>query len=215
MNDLIAWVIAGGVIFALVNSNAADGLLSALDLSDNLKRAADWARGVRGLPAGVAAICFFAMAYVFGALAYRYDLVPTWRFMQPIAADVLSTGAEWLTFFVVFLTILPTLIEIATAKLAQRDIPMLRWMVYFFIFFDIITDYSEAVALVEVWQRGGLFAPLPGALQGAVVVLTKIGWTFAASFAFEFLAVLFGITFVLLVANIWSAGGSGSGGGGR
>jgi len=211
MNDLIAWIIAGGVILALVNSNVADGLLSALDLSDNLKRAADWASGVRGVPAGVAAVCFFAMAYVFGALAYRYDLVPTWRFMQPIANDVLATGAEWLTLFVVFLTLLPTLIEIAAAKLAQRDVQMLKWMVYFFIFFDIVTDYGEAAALVEVWQRGGLFAPLPGALQGAAVVMAKIGWTFAASFAFEFLAVLLALTALLLAGNIKAP----SGGGGR
>ena len=211
MTDLIAWIIAGGVIFALVNSNVADGLLSALDLSDNLKRAADWASGVRGVPAGVAAVCFFAMAYVFGALAYRYDLVPTWRFMQPIANDVLATGAEWLTLFVVFLTLLPTLIEIAAAKLAQRDVQMLKWMVYFFIFFDIVTDYGEAAALVEVWQRGGLFAPLPGALQGAAVVMVKIGWTFAASFAFEFLAVLLALTALLLAGNIKAP----SGGGGR
>jgi hypothetical protein len=211
MNDLIAWIIAGGVILALVNSNVADGLLSALDLSDNLKRAADWASGVRGVPAGVAAVCFFTMAYVFGALAYRYDLVPTWRFMQPIANDVLATGAEWLTLFVVFLTLLPTLIEIAAAKLAQRDVQMLKWMVYFFIFFDIVTDYGEAAALVEVWQRGGLFAPLPGALQGAAVVMAKIGWTFAASFAFEFLAVLLALTALLLAGNIKAP----SGGGGR
>jgi len=211
MTDLIAWIIAGGVIFALVNSNVADGLLSALDLSDNLKRAADWASGVRGVPAGVAAVCFFAMAYVFGALAYRYDLVPTWRFMQPIANDVLATGAEWLTLFVVFLTLLPTLIEIAAAKLAQRDVQMLKWMVYFFIFFDIVTDYGEAAALVEVWQRDGLFAPLPGALQGAAVVMAKIGWTFAASFAFEFLAVLLALTALLLAGNIKAP----SGGGGR
>ena len=211
MSDLIAWIIAAGVIFALVNSNVADGLLSALDLSDNLKRAADWAGGVRGVPAGVAAVCFFAMAYVFGALAYRYDLVPTWRFMQPIANDVLATGAEWLTLFVVFLTLLPTLIEIAAAKLAQRDVQMLKWMVYFFIFFDIVTDYGEAAALVEVWQRGGLFAPLPGALQGAAVVMAKIGWTFAASFAFEFLAVLLALTALLLAGNIKAP----SGGGGR
>jgi len=211
MTDLIAWIIAGGVILALVNSNVADGLLSALDLSDNLKRAADWAGGVRGVPAGVAAVCFFAMAYVFGALAYRYDLVPTWRFMQPIANDVLATGAEWLTLFVVFLTLLPTLIEIAAAKLAQRDVQMLKWMVYFFIFFDIVTDYGEAAALVEVWQRGGLFAPLPGALQGAAVVMAKIGWTFAASFAFEFLAVLLALTALLLAGNIKAP----SGGGGR
>ena len=211
MNDVIAWIIAAGVIFALVNSNVADGLLSALDLSDNLKRAADWAGGVRGVPAGVAAVCFFAMAYVFGALAYRYDLVPTWRFMQPIANDVLATGAEWLTLFVVFLTLLPTLIEIAAAKLAQRDVQMLKWMVYFFIFFDIVTDYGEAAALVEVWQRGGLFAPLPGALQGAAVVMAKIGWTFAASFAFEFLAVLLALTALLLAGNIKAP----SGGGGR
>ena len=212
MTDLIAWIIAGGVILALVNSNVADGLLSALDLSDNLKRAADWASGVRGVPAGVAAACFFVMAYVFGALAYRYDLVPTWRFMQPIANDVLSTGAEWLTLFVVFLTLLPTLIEIAAAKLAQRDVRMLQWMVYFFIFFDIVTDYTEAVALVDVWQRGGLFAPLPDVLEGAAVVLTKIGWTFAASFAFEFLAVLLALTALLLAGNV-KAPNVGSGGG--
>jgi hypothetical protein len=212
MSDLIAWIIAAGVIFALVNSNVADGLLSALDLSDNLKRAADWAGGVRGVPAGVAAACFFVMAYVFGALAYRYDLVPTWRFMQPIANDVLSTGAEWLTLFVVFLTLLPTLIEIAAAKLAQRDVRMLQWMVYFFIFFDIVTDYTEAVALVDVWRRGGLFAPLPDVLEGAAVVLTKIGWTFAASFAFEFLAVLLALTALLLAGNV-KAPNVGSGGG--
>ena len=212
MTDLIAWVIAAGVIFALVNSNVADGLLSALDLSDNLKRAADWAGGVRGVPAGVAAACFFVMAYVFGALAYRYDLVPTWRFMQPIANDVLSTGAEWLTLFVVFLTLLPTLIEIAAAKLAQRDVRMLQWMVYFFIFFDIVTDYTEAVALVDVWRRSGLFAPLPDVLEGAAVVLTKIGWTFAASFAFEFLAVLLALTALLLAGNV-KAPNVGSGGG--
>ena len=212
MSDAIAWIIAGGVILALVNSNVADGLLSALDLSDNLKRAADWAGGVRGVPAGVAAACFFVMAYVFGALAYRYDLVPTWRFMQPIANDVLSTGAEWLTLFVVFLTLLPTLIEIAAAKLAQRDVRMLQWMVYFFIFFDIVTDYTEAVALVDVWRRGGLFAPLPDVLEGAAVVLTKIGWTFAASFAFEFLAVLLALTALLLAGNV-KAPNVGSGGG--
>jgi hypothetical protein len=212
MTDLIAWIIAGGVILALVNSNVADGLLSALDLSDNLKRAADWAGGVRGVPAGVAAACFFVMAYVFGALAYRYDLVPTWRFMQPIANDVLSTGAEWLTLFVVFLTLLPTLIEIAAAKLAQRDVRMLQWMVYFFIFFDIVTDYTEAVALVDVWRRSGLFAPLPDVLEGAAVVLTKVGWTFAASFAFEFLAVLLALTALLLAGNV-KAPNVGSGGG--
>jgi len=215
MTDLIAWIIAGGVILALVNSNVADGLLSALDLSDNLKRAADWAGGVRGVPAGVAAACFFVMAYVFGALAYRYDLVPTWRFMQPIANDVLSTGAEWLTLFVVFLTLLPTLIEIAAAKLAQRDVRMLQWMVYFFIFFDIVTDYTEAVALVDVWRRSGLFAPLPDALEGAAAVLAKVGWTFAASFAFEFLAILCAVTALLLAANVRASGGGGGGGGGR
>jgi len=211
MNDLIAWVIAGGVILALVNSNAADGLLSALDLSDNLKRAVDWARGVRGVPAGAAAVCFIIIAYVFGSLAYRYDILPTWRFMQPIANDVLSTGAEWLTLFVVFLTLLPTLVEITLGALAQRDVRMLQWMVYFFIFFDIVTDYTEAVALVETWQRSGLFAPLPGALQGAAAVLAKIGWTFAASFAFEFLAVLLALTALLLAANVRAPGGGGGG----
>jgi hypothetical protein len=117
-----------------------------------------------------------------------------------------------LTLFVVFLTLLPTLIEIAAAKLAQRDVRMLQWMVYFFIFFDIVTDYTEAVALVDVWRRSGLFAPLPDVLEGAAVVLTKVGWTFAASFAFEFLAVLLALTALLLAGNV-KAPNVGSGGG--
>jgi len=207
MSDAIAWIIAAGIIFALVNSNAADGILSALDLSDNLKRAVDWARGVRGVPAGVSSVCFFILAYVFGALAYRYDLVPTWRFIQPVANDVLATGAEWLTLFTLFLTLLPTLIELASVGLVQRDIRALQYMTYFFIFFDLVTDHAEAVALVNVWRNGGLFTPLPDALENAAAVLAQIGWTFAASFAFEFLAILFAVTGLLLAANVRAAGG--------
>jgi hypothetical protein len=211
MNELIAWIIAAAVILLLVNTNIADGLLSALDLSDNLRRAVEWARGVRGVPAAMTASCFFILAYVFGALAYRYDLLPTYRFIQPIAQDVLSSGAEWLTLFAVFLTLLPTLIEFASVGLVRRSIKALEYTTYFFIFFDLVTDYNEAAALVDVWQRVGLFDPLPAFLASLAAVLTKISWTFAASFAFEFLTVLFGVTGVLLFANVWSAGGGGGG----
>ena len=41
--------------------------------------------------------------------------------------------------------------------------------------------------------------------------MAKIGWTFAASFAFEFLAVLLALTALLLAGNIKAP----SGGGGR
>jgi len=207
MNDIIAWIIAAGVIFALTSTGAANGVLNALDLSDNLRRAAGWAQNVRGLPAGVVAVCFFVLAYVFGGLAYRYDLVPTWKFIQPIVADVAAVSADWLALFGVFLTLLPTLIELATAGLVQRDIKALQYIVYFFIGFDIVTDYSEAVALIARWQQQGLFAPLPDMLEGAVVVLAKIGWTFAASFGFEFLCILFAVTGLLLAANSGAGGG--------
>lgn len=209
MTELIAWIIAAAVILLLANTNVADDLLSALDLSDNLKRAADWARGVRGVPAAVSAVCFFVMAYVFGALAYRYDLLPTYRFIQPVAQDVLASGAEWLSLFAVFLTLLPTLIELASVGLVQRSIKALEFMTYFFIFFDLVTDYTEAAALVEVWQRDGLFDPLPSLIAGAAVVLAKISWTFAASFAFEFLAILFAVTGLLLAANVRAASAGG------
>jgi len=202
MNELIAWIIAAAVILLLANTNVADGLFDALDLSDNLRRAAEWTRGVRGAPAAVSAASFFVLAYVFGALAYRYDLVPTWRFIQPVAQDVLSSGAEWLTLFAVFLTLLPTLIELASVGLVQRSIKALEYMTYFFIFFDLVTDYTEAAALVEVWQRSGLFDPLPSLIANAAIVLAKISWTFAASFAFEFLAILFAVTGLLLAANV-------------
>jgi len=209
MNDLIAWIIAAAVILLLINTNIADSLFDALDLSDNLKRAAEWARGVRGVPAAVTAVCFFILAYVFGALAYRYDLLPTYRFIQPVAQDVLASGAEWLTLFVVFLTFLPTLIELASVGLVQRSIKALEYMTYFFIFFDLVTDYTEATALVEVWQRAGLFDPLPSFLAGAAAVLAKISWTFAASFTFEFLAILFAVTGLLLAANVRAASAGG------
>jgi hypothetical protein len=205
MNELIAWIIAAAVILLLVNTNIADGLLSALDLSDNLKRAAEWARGVRGVPAVVSAFCFFILAYVFGALAYRYDLLPTYRFIQPVANDVLASGAEWLALFALFLTLLPTLIELASVGLVQRSIKTLEYMTYFFIFFDLVTDYTEAAALVDAWQRAGLFDPLPSFLAGAAVVLAKVSWTFAASFAFEFLTILFAVTGLLLAANVRAA----------
>jgi len=42
--------------------------------------------------------------------------------------------------------------------------------------------------------------------------LTKVGWTFAASFAFEFLAVLLALTALLLAGNV-KAPNVGSGGG--
>jgi hypothetical protein len=58
-----------------------------------------------------------------------------------------------------------------------------------------------------------LFASLPDAIEGAAVVLTKIGWTFAASFAFEFLTVLLALTALLLAANVRAPGGGGGGGG--
>jgi hypothetical protein len=97
----------------------------------------------------VTAVCFFILAYVFGALAYRYDLLPTWRFIQPVAQDVLAAGADWLTLFAVFLTLLPTLIELSSVGLVQRSIKALEYITYFFIFFDLVTDYTEAAALVE------------------------------------------------------------------
>ena len=209
MNELIAWIIAAAVILLLANTNVADGLFDALDLSDNLRRAAEWTSGVRSVPAAVSAASFFTLAYVFGALAYRYDLIPTWRFIQPVAQDVLSSGAEWLTLFAVFLTLLPSLIELASVGLAQRSIKALEYMTYFFIFFDLVTDYTEAAALVEVWRNNGLFDPLPSLIAGAATVLAKISWTFAASFAFEFLAVLFAVTGLLLAANIRAPAGGG------
>jgi hypothetical protein len=209
MDDFFAWLFVAAVILLLGSTNIADGIFDALDLSDNLKRAADWARGVRGVPAAVSAVCFVVLALAFGLLAYRYDILPTYRFIQPVAQDVLETGSEWAARLAVFLTFVPTLVELATPKLAQRAIKMLEYMAYFFILFDLITDYAEAAALVEAWRQEGLFDPLPSLFANATILLAKIGWTFAASFAFEFVAVLFAITSLLLFANVRVVGGGG------
>jgi len=211
MNELLAWSIALVIIFLLANSNIADGLFDALDLGDNLRRVVDWARGVRGFPAAVLAGCFLLLTLAFGALAWRYDLLPTYRFIQPVIRDVLFLSNEELfsILVVAVLALVPTLIEFATGVLIRREIKTLEFLAYFFVFFDIVTDFTEAASLVDEWQRLGLFAPLPSFIARVAEVFAKVSWTFAASFVFEFLTILFGAAFLLLLANVKAGGGGG------
>lgn len=200
MTELLSWLVAGAALYVAGKTGFVDSALDALDLSDNLKRSVGWAMGVRGIPALVTGILFVLLSYVFAGLAYRYDILPTYRYIQPVAEAVVGTGADWLSFFAVLLTLTPTIIEIVSAGLIKQDIKSLQYATYFFIVFDIFTDYWEAAALVNIWANAGLFSSL-GWLAGPAEVLMKIGWTFLASFGFEFLFVLLAVTAIVLFAN--------------
>ncbi|GIW90331.1 MAG: hypothetical protein KatS3mg109_0763 [Pirellulaceae bacterium] len=104
------------------------------------------------------------------------------------------------------LTLLPTLIELATTGLARRDVKLLSILVWTMVVFDLATDYPVAAELVESWERAGLFGDLPAWVAGVGINLLKLGWTFLASFGFELLTICFSVATLLLLAN---------GGGGR
>jgi len=197
---MIEILLAGVVLYLLVRYGIFAHILDTIDLSENLTKAVQWAKTVRGVPAAAGAVAFSLIAFVCAGLAVRYDLLPTYRFILPVGERVLEVNSEYLAYFTVFLTLLPTLIEIASAGLIKQQITAMQYAAYFFIAFDLFTDYFEARLLVIEWEQMGLFNPL-GPFASTAKVILEMGWTFLASFGFEFLAVLCFITALLLAAN--------------
>ncbi len=201
---MIEVVLAGVVLFVLVRYGVFTHILDTIDLSENLTKAVQWARTVRGVPAAAGAVTFALISFVTAGLAVRYDLLPTYRFILPVGQRVLEVNSEYLAYFTVFLTLLPTMIEIASAGLIKQQITAMQYAAYFFIAFDLFTDYFEARLLAIEWEQMGLFNPL-GPFAPTAKVLLEMGWTFLASFGFEFLTVLCFVTALLLAANSRSA----------
>ncbi len=201
---MIEVILAGAVLFVLVRYGVFTHILDTIDLSDNLTKAVQWARSVRGVPAAAGAVAFALISFVGAGLAVRYDLLPTYRFILPVGQRVMEVNSEYLAYFTVFLTLLPTLIEIASAGLIKQQITAMQYAAYFFIAFDLFTDYFEARLLVIEWEQMGLFSSL-GPVAPTAKVILEMGWTFLASFGFEFLAVLCFVTALLLAANARSS----------
>ncbi|GIW90332.1 MAG: hypothetical protein KatS3mg109_0764 [Pirellulaceae bacterium] len=82
VETLVVFGLTVAAVAALARSQTLDDLLSALDISDNVQRVVDWVRDVRGPAATITAICTGAVALAMAALSWRFDLLPTWQFMQ-------------------------------------------------------------------------------------------------------------------------------------
>lgn len=190
-------------VAVLARSQTLDDLLSALDISDNVQRVVDWVSGVRGPAATVTAICTGAVTIAMAAMSWRFDLLPSWQFMQVLVEYFALAGvaADVLLIVGLVLTLLPTLIELATTGLARRDVKLLSILVWTMVVFDLATDYPVAAELVGNWRAAGLFGDLPNWLAGVGSNLLKLGWTFLASFGFELLTICFGVATLLLLVN--------------
>lgn len=175
-----------------------------IDLGENLKRGLNAVRTLHGLPALLTAIPLALVSFLFLALAWHFDLKPTYVWtdiavqkLQPTFAGQL---AGYIGLLVFTLTMLPTLIELFTVRFAQYNITMAQWLVYFFVVFDMTTDWPAASDFVEGYVASGVFERL-GFLATPAIYLAKIGWLLFASFGFEMLGVVFAVCALALLLN--------------
>jgi hypothetical protein len=173
-----------------------DRFFDMLDLGENVKRGLNAVRGLYGLPALITAIPLALIAFLFASLAWHFDLQPTFAWTAVAVAKLQPTFvgsfADYLPILVFTMTMLPSLIELFTVKFARADIAMAEWLVYFFVAFDLVTDWPAASVFVQGYVDAGVFARL-GALAWIAEYAAKIAWLLLASFGFEMLAVVFGI----------------------
>lgn len=173
-----------------------DRFFDMLDLGENIKRGLSAVRGLYGIPALISAIPLALISFLFFALAWHFDLQPTFAWtaiaVQKLQPTFVGSFADYVPLLVFTLTMLPTLIELFTVKFARADIAMAEWLVYAFVAFDLVTDWPAAADFVQGYVDAGVFARL-GALATPAAWAAKVCWLILASFGFEMLAVVFGI----------------------
>lgn len=176
----------------------------AIDLSENLKRGINAIRPLHGLPALISALPIALVSFLFLTLAWHFDLQPTFAWTQVAVAKLQPTFAgqfaQYLPVLIFTLTMLPTLIELFTVRFARADIALAQWAVYFFVVFDLVTDWPAASDFIDGYVATGVFDRL-GLLYYLAIYFCKVAWLMFASFGFEMLGFVFAICALGLLAN--------------
>lgn len=176
------------------------GFLSAIDLSDNLGRSLQAIRGIRGIHAYILSIALLIICIALWPLLWYFDIESTLQWTDRAAKQLAPTLGpsliEYLDWFTLAITILPTMIELFGSRFARVGIRMAGILVYALSLFDMITDRPRAWAFVESYQDAlvGL-----GAFQGPVELMLKVLFLFLSSFGFELLFIIFAITAIALL----------------
>lgn len=181
-----------------------DRFFDMIDLGANLQRGLNAVRSLHGLAALITAIPLGLVSFLFLALAWHFDLKPTYDWTAVAIAKLQPTFVGGLAGYVGILiftmTLLPSLIELFTVRFARADIAMAQWLVYFFVIFDWVTDWPAASDFIEGYVVAGAFERL-GPLATPGIYAAKIGWLMLASFGFEMLGVVFAVCTLALLLN--------------
>lgn len=178
-------------------------LLDTIDVSSNMQRAVTAVRGITGLPALILA-CVLALTCVgLLALIWFFDLDATLQWTQAATQQLIPTlppavvgGVALVTLA---LTLLPTLIELFTARFALAGIKAAAWLIYLFGTFDMVTDYPRVAQFWAAYRPA--FDPLGWAAE-PVFILVRSLWLFLASFGFEAMFCILAVAVLVLLLNI-------------
>jgi hypothetical protein len=170
-------------------------------LSENLERALGVVRGLTGLPALVLACALTVVCIGLAPLVWYLDLDSTLQWTDTIITIVVPTipaeFAAWVSVISLALTLLPSAIELFTARFAVR-IPAAASLVYTFSLIDMVTDYPRVRTLLAGYQPA--FESL-GLLATPAYWLAHPLLLFLASFGFELLLIVFSVTALVLFIN--------------
>ena len=171
-----------------------------IDLSDNLQRALSSIRGIRGINALLLAAALGFISYGLFWLVWYFDIGATldWtsQAIAVIAPSIPPGMAPYAGALVLAITLLPTLIELFTARFARDGIVVASGLVFAFSLFDMITDWPRVVVFFDAYA--GAFARL-GILRWPAFYIIRLLWLFMASFGFELLFILFAVTALALL----------------
>jgi hypothetical protein len=182
-----------------------DRFFDMIDLGENIKRAMRAIRDVTDIAALVTIGPTALLAILFTALAWHFDIQSTWRWsdvaVQQLRPTFVGQFAEYLPVLVFTLSMLPTLVELFTVRFARADIALAQWLVYFFVAFDLVTDWPTASDFIDGYVASGVFDRL-GLLATPAIWAAKIVWLLVASFGFEMLCIVFGLATLGLLLNL-------------
>jgi hypothetical protein len=171
-----------------------NGFLDAIDLSENVSRGIAAVRGLRGLPALIAAAALGMICVALAPLVWYFDIDAT-IYATDTAVNIIvpTLPPEWASaaaLVALGLSLLPTLIELFGARFAMAGIRVAAGMVYFFSAFDALTDWPRVAEFCSAYRQhfDGL-----GLLAVPAFVLFRALFLFMATFGFELAIIVFAV----------------------
>lgn len=176
-------------------------LLDLFELGDNLQRALNGVRGLRGTAARAKAINLLVFCVCIAPLVWYFDLDPTSQWSVR-TAEGLTHGAfaEVGSLLYVLMLILPTAAQTALGGIAMTGFRMAEAANYAAVAFDATTDWPRVQSTVQSAWDHGFFAGF-GVLAGPASWLAQGGLLLMATCGFELLFVICFVCALILLKN--------------